>query len=350
MVLCESVSILGTYDDCVGTNLFFEEDEERTENENFLKKTPIKLKYVTKQFKILNMQWAKIPEDAVGDVTDDYDVKFKESYETVLKKLEKGALRIEDLEIRKDEDDNGDTEIVTAQPIKTVAVKPKQSAGKRKVKLKKNTNTKIRKFTKHECLMQLAREPLKRLTVEEICKIPPSLKRSYVYNSFKNRLLKENPHFDPFIINYNKNTLENAVDINRCIRQGLIKLPENISRINTETKAVLLNVQNLENLSLPMRYCVLRSHMKKQKRYIQNATEKELQHVTEMGVNVRDSYKIMKVLAADIKKQISLKQEYFEAVLETGGSICVEKDKSIVVDNVESDKDDEMRSECSANE
>lgn len=85
------ILLTGTYDDCVGTNVFFEENEESTsQTDIFSKKTPINLNYVTKQFKVLNMQWAKLPEDASADVVDDYDIKFKENYEVTLKKLDKG--------------------------------------------------------------------------------------------------------------------------------------------------------------------------------------------------------------------------------------------------------------------
>lgn len=79
----------------MGTNVFFEEDEEPApQTDVFSKATPIKLKYVTKQFKILNMQWAKIPEDVTEDVTDECDIKFKENYENTLKKVEKGILTL----------------------------------------------------------------------------------------------------------------------------------------------------------------------------------------------------------------------------------------------------------------
>lgn len=84
---------VGNYEDCVGTNVFFEEDEQAVRKvDAFSKQTPISLKYVAKQFKILDMQWAKVPEDNNNDreVTDDYDIKFKEDYEKMLKKIEGG--------------------------------------------------------------------------------------------------------------------------------------------------------------------------------------------------------------------------------------------------------------------
>lgn len=85
----------GTYEDCVGTNVFFEEVEGPTNKDNtFRKKTPISLKYVTKQFKTLKMHWTKLPEE-LNQVkeTELYDVKFKEDYETLLNKLEQGNLK-----------------------------------------------------------------------------------------------------------------------------------------------------------------------------------------------------------------------------------------------------------------
>lgn len=347
-----TVAILGTYEDCVGTNLFFEENEQPTEAEDQLKPTPIKLNYVTKQFKIVDMQWAKLAEDPIEETTDDYDIKFKEDYDSILKKMEKGALKIEDLEIRKNDESVSDknkepakvqqTETVFTKPAQpSVANKMAKKSDKQKKKAKQqNVDVNIEKYTKLECLMQLAREPLKLLPQEESCEIPNNLKVSYVYNSFKSKLLRENSHFDPFIVNYNSHTLEGAVDINRCIRQGLIKPSGNNVTIDRDTKNALLTLQNFENLSLPMRYCVLRSHMKKQKRYIHSATEKELQQVTELGVNVRDSYKIIKMLAADVKERILLKQTIVKEMKKNNEDESGTKEDN-ETGNVESDKDED---------
>lgn len=83
---------IGTYEDCVGTNVFFEEVEELPNKDNtFKKNTPINLQYVTKQFKTLKMQWARLSDELNQiEEADRYDIKFKDDYETLLKKLEEG--------------------------------------------------------------------------------------------------------------------------------------------------------------------------------------------------------------------------------------------------------------------
>lgn len=249
-----------------------------------------------------------------------------------IKCLLSDALKVEELGIRKEEEQEARINInspLTLPEIETTAFKvdlPKVggiSKGKRNSKQKRDAeqqnamNVTVERCTKYNLLKYLAKEPLKRITAKEQCEIPESIKADYVYHSFKNKLMQESLYFDPFVILYNQKTLEGAVDINRCIRQGLISPTNNIPDIPLETKMAVLSVENFENLSLPMRYCVLRSHMKKQKRLIQSATEKQIQEITEFGMNVRDAYKIMKVIAGDLKKQILLKQEFFDDFTKT---------------------------------
>lgn len=157
----------------------------------------------------------------------------------------------------------------------------------------------VQKCTKFDLLTFLAQERLKRVMPEEIFHIPDHLRTNYAYHSFKNKLMQENRLFEIVLFIYDRNTLEDVVDINRCIRQGLIK---DTSHLTEEEKQLLLNIRNYENLSLLMRYCTIRSLMKKQKRFIRIATEKQLQETTELGVDVRNSYKVMKVIAEDMKK------------------------------------------------
>lgn len=259
------------------------------------------------------MQWAKLPEDVTEEITDDYDIQFKENYDAVLKKIENGALRIEDLELRKRDKVTERKEVVkSTQPV-TARAKQEEKSTKQE-----STNLVLEKYTKMDSLMQLARQPLKRKVCEETLEIPTHLKRNYIYNKFKNKMLQNNAYFDPLVVTYNKSTLEGAVDINNCIRQGLIDLNDDQLDINSQTKNSLLTLQNIENLSLPMRYCVVRSQMKKLKRQVKNATETEIQQITELGVNMMDSYKILKMLACDIKKHISIIQTFSNEAKENG--------------------------------
>lgn len=241
------------------------------------------------------------------------------------------ALKVEELGIRKEEEIQIPNNIDSPQALpetETTGFKPDLpkaggSKGKRNSKQKREAeqqhamNVTVEKCTKYNLLKYLAKEPLKRISTEEQCEIPDNIKADYVYHSFKNKLFQESLYFDPFVILYNQNTLEGAVDINRCIRQGLINPTDSTPDIPLEAKSAVLSIQNFENLSLPMRYCVLRSHMKKQKRFIQSATEKQVGEITEFGVNVRDAYKIMKVIAGDLKKQILLKQKFLDDLEKT---------------------------------
>lgn len=252
------------------------------------------------------------------------------------------ALKVEDLDVRKEEEaeETSKTEVPTIVPqLGTTNVKADSSKvnGTRSAKTCKDktnraqtTNLSVERCSKYTLLKYLAREPLRRVTQDEQCEIPDNLRNDYVYHSFKNKLLQENLFFDPFVINYNPTTLEGAADINRCIRQGLINISDcESSELQPTTKSAILNIQNFENLSLPMRYCVIRSHLKKQKRFIQSATEKQLQEITELGVNVRDSYKIMKVIADDMKQQILLRQQLFHDIKRDNEEVDANSDKTL---------------------
>lgn len=212
-------------------------------------------------------------------------------------------------QVKTDEDASKDESAAVKRPdTESVPAARKRNTNNETPK-QKSSDVVVQKCTKYSLLTYLAREPLKRVTSDVEFHIPDNLRVDYAYHMFRNKLLQENTFFDPIIFGYNKKTLEGAADINRCIRRGV--LPNSDFNVNHETKSVVLNIQNFENLSLPMRYCALRREMKKHKRFITSATEKQLQEMTDLGVNMRDAYKIMKVIAEDLKKQILLKRQHF---------------------------------------
>lgn len=158
----------------------------------------------------------------------------------------------------------------------------------------------------------MAYEQLKRSVPEETVTVPAKLRLNYEYYSLRNRLL-QGTRFFPFVsLDFDYNTLQGAVNINRCIRQGLLQPSEENPRILTkEEKEAVLTLGNSQNLSIPMRYCVLRALIKKKKRYIKQATEEDLQKIDEFGVTVIHSYKLLKAVANDLKAYI-LKNKKFK--------------------------------------
>lgn len=163
----------------------------------------------------------------------------------------------------------------------------------------------------------MAREPLKRITQEDNFEIPPQLKLNYKYHELRRQLLNGTQFFPFIALKYDKKTLQGAVDVNRCIRQGLIKASKQIPRILTEEeKDSLLTFDNSENLSIPMRYCVVRKMMKTIKRFIKQNGEGSLEEMTDFELSVKDSYKLLKVVANDLKKYILKNKRVVEETTE----------------------------------
>lgn len=151
----------------------------------------------------------------------------------------------------------------------------------------------------------MAREPLKRPTQEENFEIPPELKLNYKYHDLRRQLLKGTQFFPFITLKYDKKTLQGAVNVNRCVRQGLIEASEEIPRILTQDeKNSLLTLENSENLSIPMRYCVVRKMMKEIKRFIKQNGEGCLEEMTDFELTAKDSYKLLKAVANDLRMYI----------------------------------------------
>lgn len=162
-------------------------------------------------------------------------------------------------------------------------------------------------LSKLDILEMMSRENLKRVVTKEDVEIPSSLKLNYYYHYLRNKLLCGTQLFPVIVLDYDKDTLEGAADVNRCMRQGIIEPSDENPRIlSREEKDKILTLENSENLSIPMRYCVIRKLMKQKKRFIKQAEEEELQHMCEFGLTVIELYKLLKVLAKDLRKYIYL--------------------------------------------
>lgn len=197
---------------------------------------------------------------------------------------------------------------------------------------------------KYKALKLMIHEQLKRSVPAESVTVPANLRMNYEYLNLKNKMLQGNPFFQFISLDFDSDTLEGAVDINRCIRQGLLQFSELKPRLLTEDeKKSLLTLENSQNLSIPMRYCVLRAIMKKKKRLIKQATDEELSKIDEFGVRLKDSYKLLKAVVKDMKDFIlrnKIDDEILvtENVATTSGvsrveTVCRAAKKSVSIDS-----------------
>lgn len=161
------------------------------------------------------------------------------------------------------------------------------------------------KALQYMALQLMTYEQLKRSILKETITVPANLRMNYEYYTLRNKLLQGSCFF-PFVsLDFEYNTLQGAVDINKCIRQGLLQPSEANPRLLTkEEKEAVLTLNNSPNLSIPMRYYVLRTLMKKKKRLIKQANEEELLKIDEFGVTLKNSYKLLKAISIDLKEYI----------------------------------------------
>ncbi|KAK9884730.1 hypothetical protein WA026_007575 [Henosepilachna vigintioctopunctata] len=292
----------GEYDDCIGTNLFFEDVDEPEQRCIFEGESSIRLKHTISQFKVLSMKPVGIPSKLKDIPKPDYDIKINNEYDydTLLKKLADNALVLEDdlqivpkgtiensspnLECSSESDDivqNIDDAEVERQDAEMKEVcenneqKQSESDGHEAPNEEKDNSGQPQEVEtvdiltyKYEKLKRLARRPNRRKVESELVAVcDPKYQKAYEYNSIKSQIVKPSDYFPVISQTYNKATLEGAVDIDRSILYGIIKPSTEYYRILTEEeKAALLSMQNIPNLSMPARYWVLKSQLE----YLEN--------------------------------------------------------------------------------
>nr|XP_022904209.1 general transcription factor 3C polypeptide 6 [Onthophagus taurus] len=110
----------GKYEDYLGTKVFFVENQDYEASENiFERQSPLHLKYFTKTAKVLQLKWKSIPITTVEKTktNEEYmELRFKESYNTVLEKFERAELNIKDIAVKaKDVEEKNDEKKETVE-------------------------------------------------------------------------------------------------------------------------------------------------------------------------------------------------------------------------------------------
>lgn len=165
----------GTFDNAMGTNIFFESCEAQIKPNAYSRKAPFDLNYITFQNKVLNLEPVKIkpkkPELPKEQLEIQYNLKW--DYATLLKKWDDGTLELKDLV-------KGDKDIPPKEKVKDVSEDERDNEyeedssveSELPEKHKKNPIESDEKLEKelqiaYEKLKLLAQRPVKRKTDEE---------------------------------------------------------------------------------------------------------------------------------------------------------------------------------------
>ncbi|GJQ69396.1 hypothetical protein Trydic_g6511 [Trypoxylus dichotomus] len=274
----------GTYEDFLGTKVFFMEDKNHKPNDNvFVKETLIHLKYVVKTAKVMQLKWRKMPANVVQtDNIECLDLKFRESYNEVLTKLEKGALDINDI-------------VYDANYEKTASEKNKASGGNDDMEVDvkdskqsekvENIEEPLTDLNKYTLLKKFAQMPVKQKEMqkvyevdkENLVKIDDASNFSVLTQLFLQDVISK----DSKAIK-DENDLSKYVNVQKSIEDGIILKSEN-GKFTEDEKALLLSEQLLEY-----------------KRLLKMKSIEALCEVDKFGRTFKDRYRLLKQLTKQI--------------------------------------------------
>ncbi|XP_018573635.1 uncharacterized protein LOC108912740 [Anoplophora glabripennis] len=310
----------GTYDQSIGTNLFFEETDVNSHTGNaFEKQTSICLKYLQSSTKLLDLQQVKFPQKKANIQNEIKNINYNLNwdYNELLRKLENGTLQIEDIsagelppeappqkmEVVEEEECEENYEPQNIEIIVEAETEPELDEIEAALEGIKPINILEKEY---EQLNVLARRPVKRaVSPELVAECDEKYKEVFEYHNIERQILQPRDGFRLEVVHVDEDTLSNCIDIDRCILHGLIPESSDLPRVLTKLeKEKLLTLENFDNLSLAGRYYVLQNIVSDLQKYVKNATPKELQDRDEYGRTVLQTLKIYEKLTAVVKNRL----------------------------------------------
>ncbi|XP_044756284.1 uncharacterized protein LOC123314901 [Coccinella septempunctata] len=316
----------GEYKSCLGTNLFFSDCDNSSSHNLFELGSSMKLKHQATQCKVLELKPVRIPSDMAELPQPIHDIKINKRYDykTLLKKFAYGSLNLkEDLAVVPREKDPQPIEQEQKREKGQDVCKPELSKAVLKTKGQK-VSSKVEKQSdsaseggtqsnkpkkadfivvdiltfKLEKLKKLSLRPTRRKKeFEPVEECEEKYKEAYAYNSLKCSIMKPSDYFRTISEKFNEKTLVGAVDVDRSVLQGVIDNSPNFHRVlSEEEKSALMSIKNFENLSMPARYIVIKSHLEHLESTIPTLLKDELFEKDSHGRTIRETIKIYKRL------------------------------------------------------
>ncbi|KAF2893897.1 hypothetical protein ILUMI_12274 [Ignelater luminosus] len=319
----------GTYDDAVGTNVYFEECEDPPPNQNaFEAITPITLNYLLKQTKILKMEKIGIKAKPVMNMnpTEMVDINIKDDYRVLLEKYENNKLNIEEYVVdekiseedsedkissdKSDEEEQPEEWKSTQLPARQSSVPEWYSSNGDQVKSKPEPTDPT--YLKYIKLQRIAEQPTKHKkiieNIEDNKNEPPlwSLPKND-FITWKN-LIMQKVEQQQINLDINKDKVEDFVDIKDSIKAGIIAPSNANPRVFTkEEKQELLSFKNFINVSPLMKLIMLEDYVRLEKAAIEQMTPEQLNEMSEDDCTVQEKFKLLENFKDELKGYILLR-------------------------------------------
>lgn len=250
----------------------------------------------------MQLKWRKLPTNVVRiDNKECVDLKFTESYNAILEKFENGALDMQDIIYDYSRDkpveatcetenkDDKEMEVDEQLSIKDTIMKVENMG-----ESMKNTSG----LDKYTLLKNLAQMPVKQKEKQKLYPInKEQLAKAENVDNFPvlSQLFLQGVTFKSDKSMLDECDFNKYVDINKSIEDGII-VKVGDEGLTIEQKTSLLNVNNFDNFTLPMKLAYLTEQLEEYKRIRQTKNAAELRDVDEYGRNFKERYRLLKRL------------------------------------------------------
>lgn len=305
----------GTYDYSVGTNLFFKKTSNSCVTDfPFQQPINVRLEMIEAQTKVLNCKQMRVPPTSaiIPINSDNIQYNFTWSYEELLNKFDQSHLNLKDMikhedhEVRQEEAINQVCQKGETSPISIESNKVEN------IEINYNEISKVDEQggvypeleAAYENLQMLARKPVKHKVIDEIVECDPIYCSSYEFKNIECKVL-EPPHFSYFNNHKNFDNISDCIDINRCVRLGIVESSNNFPRVlsDNERKRVL-TIENFEYLNLTARYLVILHLREELEKQINSNSIEENSKKDEFSHSPIETLNIFHKLLSSLKKRI----------------------------------------------
>lgn len=309
----------GVYEDTVGTKVFLKETEEHDDDSNgFAKKTPIKLQYLTKTFKCINLKYLKISEEISQVEPNDLLVlNLQQDYKETLRKYKENALNIAELVIgsvgeieanekkknlpKKTGNNETDEQVLEKSTAnKTHFQQASTTIKPAKSKTKNNTNDVF------QLLNDAIKIPAKQMKHPEKTlegkQIEPKNSKNFLI--LKQLYLQSLTYKDVYH-KVNVEDINEYVDIKSSMDEGIIESRDiDGMKLTEDEKNKLISMQNIHNLCVPLQLTFLIEQLRLEKENISLLSDDEKEVIDDYGRTPKERYRLLKTFAKDVWYQL----------------------------------------------
>ncbi|KAF5302707.1 hypothetical protein FQR65_LT08449 [Abscondita terminalis] len=313
------------YEDTPGTNIFFEEVENDEPKDNlFEKETPISLKYLLKQSKVLKLKHIGTKPKLIINPSpiESVNIDITVDYRSLLEKYKNENLKIDDYLVENacldyneadesienedtsyaEDEPNASTSQVGSLPERSSSIPEWYSSVTETTKLADNPI-----YAKYLKLQKLAEQPSKhKIETEDVSKdqmeqplhtIPKN--NFMIWKDMMMRVVER----QSITLNVNKHKMEDFVNIDLSIKLGIIEASDANPRLFTKReKQKLLSFKNFISLTPLMKLIILQDCLQYEKSEIENMNKEQTEKKGENDLSPNERVKLLN----DFKEELKL--------------------------------------------